>query len=63
MNKRHAFQAIQMEPDGKEALLHTFTVTQRRTADQAYAAAEALCETARKMPHKPAAFVREVNAP
>lgn len=57
----HAFEAIQIE-GGTEALLQTFRVTNRRSADMAYEAAEKLCEQARGLRHKPAAFVREINA-
>jgi hypothetical protein len=62
MTKRHAFQAIQMQSNGGEAILDTFTVTKRRSADEAYQLAEALCEKARRLAHRPAAFVREINA-
>lgn len=60
---RHAFEAIQLGDNGAESLLDTFTVTRHRNADEAYEAAESLCELARRLPHKPAAFVREINAP
>lgn len=59
---RHAFEAVQLEPNGKESLLDTISVTKRRNADEAYHRAEELCEAARALPHKPAAFVREINA-
>lgn len=61
--RHHAFEAIQMETNGGEALAGTFRVTKRRSADAAYAEAEALCEAVRALAHKPAAFVREINAP
>lgn len=61
--QRHAFEAIQVEASGGEALLATFRVTKARTVDAAFLAAEDLCAEARKLPHKPAAFVREINAP
>ena len=60
-SRRHCFEAIQMEGGASEALLNTFEVTRKRSADDAYVAAEALCEKARRLPHKPAAFVREVR--
>jgi hypothetical protein len=60
---RHAFEAIQLDAQGRESILDTFTVTKRRNADCAFDLAETLCERARKLPHHPAAFVREVNEP
>ena len=60
--KRHAFEAIQLSESGGENILDTFTVTKKRSANAAYSAAEQLCEQARRLPHKPAAFVREINA-
>jgi hypothetical protein len=63
VQKRHSFQAIQRESDGSESVLDTFVVTAKRTADAAYVAAEELCERARALPHRPAAFVREINEP
>lgn len=62
-NPHHAFEAIQIETSGREALLATFRVTQTRSADDAYDFAEALCEKARQLPHRPKAFVREINNP
>jgi hypothetical protein len=59
---RHAFQAVQLTEVGNESILDTFAVTKRRNADQAYEAAEALCNRARALPHRPCAFVREINA-
>jgi hypothetical protein len=59
--KKHAFQAV-TAANGAETVLITFTVTRKRNADSAYAAAEAACEKVRAWPHRPAAFVREINA-
>lgn len=63
MTKRHAFEAIQLSDDGRWQVLDTFTVTKRRDADEAYRRAEALCAEARALPHRPAAFVHEINPP
>ena len=60
--KRHAFEAIQLGSGGGESLLDTVTITKKRSADDAYAKAERLCQAARDLPHKPAAFAREINA-
>ena len=57
--KTHAFQAV-ATGNGYETVLNFFTVTRKRNADAAYAAAEAVCEKARA---RGAAFVREINAP
>lgn len=59
---KHAFEAVQLGPNGSESILDTFQVTQERSADEAYAQAEALCQEARSLPHNPCAFVREVGA-
>ena len=58
---KHYFEAVQVESSGNFAVLDTFNVTKRRTAAEAYDMAETLCEQARNMPHRPAAFVRERN--
>ncbi|RWA81481.1 MAG: hypothetical protein EOQ31_31545 [Mesorhizobium sp.] len=60
--KHHAFEVIQLEKDGRESLLAVFRVSRSTSADDAYQAAETLCEKARSLPHRPAAFVREINA-
>lgn len=59
----HAFEAIQIERDGTEALLSTIRVTKYRDSEIAYDIAERLCVSARQLAHKPAAFVREINGP
>lgn len=56
-----AFQAVQVGRDGRESILDTFKVTKRRKADAAHKAAEKLCQSARKLKHRPAAFVREIE--
>lgn len=59
----HAFEAVRVSRFGREnTVLGTFHVSATRSADEAYAAAEALCERARKLPGNPGAFVREINA-
>lgn len=60
--RHHAFEAIQLGTDGRESLIGVFRVTKTRSADEAYAEAEQLCELARNLAHRPAAFVREINA-
>lgn len=57
----HAFQAVQIT-HGREQILDTFRVTKTQTADDAYHAAEELCVRARRLPFRPAAFVREIGA-
>lgn len=61
--KYHAFQAIQMERDGGEAILDTFRVTKKRSANDAFRQAETRCVLARILAHRPHAFVREINPP
>lgn len=59
---RHAFEAVRAESGGRESILDRFTVTKARTAEQAYDAAEALCEKSRPLAPGQAHFVREINA-
>lgn len=60
---RHTFEAVRRERGGAESILDRFPVTQKRTADQAYEAAEALCDASRKLAPNQAHFVRELNTP
>ena len=57
---KHAFQAVQLDERGNESILDTFAAS--KDADAAYAAAQFLCEQARALPHRPCAFVREINS-
>lgn len=57
----HGFEAVRVGDTGRESVLRFFRVTAKRSAAEAYDEAEKLCEQARAMPHKPVAFVREIN--